>query len=180
MNSKLLKKINKAHQSKDGMLQLLENTDPDLLLFKPDDESWNMIQVAEHCKNIESAVLFSLNKYRDYPSRPVGIKQTFNALLLKIALNSRFKYKVPAIKGLVPEGKSSLQEIKNEWNNVRNKLIKYLENFPEVKLNHAVFKHPHAGFLNIVNTIDFIHNHTLHHQKQISRLSRTYREMNES
>lgn len=179
MNSKILKNLNKAHQSKEKMLRILENTDSDQLIFAPDVQNWNMLQVAEHCKNIESSVLFMLNKYRDYPSKPTGLKESINAFTLKLALNSGFKYKVPPIKNLIPEGKSSLQDIKREWKEVRSNLVVYLESFPDEKLNQTIFKHPSAGFLNIVNTVDFIHNHTVHHLKQIQRLNKAYNKLNQ-
>lgn len=178
MNSRLIRNINKANQSKEDMLMTLANTEQDQLLFKPDLQNWNMLQVAEHCKNIESSVLYMLNKYRNYPFRPTGIKEGFNAFLLKLALNSGIKFKVPPIKNLIPEGKNSLKKINDDWNEVRIELEKYLENFPDERLNHTIFKHPSAGFLNIINTVDFIHNHTKHHQKQIERLKKAFKKEN--
>jgi len=173
MHPKLLNKVNKAAKSQQMMISELNNPDPELLIFKPDVNSWNILEVVEHCKNVDALTFTYLKKYQDYPSRPAGIKENIRGILLKLALKGGFKFKVPN-KSLLPEGKFSPQELAEKWIAIRMEIIKFLETFPEEKLNHAIFKHPRAGYITIVQTIDFINDHTIHHRNQISRIKETY------
>jgi len=158
------------------MLKEIAHDNYSLLSYKPNEGSWSILEVVEHCKNIETSILYSLIKYKDYPSRNLGIKEALSFGLLKLAMFGGFKFKVPPIPGLFPGGKASPNEISVSWNDTRKNLVAYLESFPHDKIDHSVFKHPRTGYINIVQTIDFINDHTLHHQKQIKRIQKSFLE----
>lgn len=174
MHPKISNKLDKAAVSQLQMISEIMDSNLKLILFKPDEQSWSILEVAEHCHNIESAIINNLIKYKDYPSQSAGIKAFINFILLKVAMKGGLRFKAPPIKGLSPEGKHSPEEITSNWKRIREKLIQYLEVFPDEKLNHTVFKHPRAGFITISQTVDFINDHTLHHLKQIDRIKQNY------
>jgi hypothetical protein len=47
-----------------------------------------------------------------------------------------------------------------------------LNEFPNTKLNHTVFRHPRAGWLTVGQTVTSILDHTLHHQQQLNRIAK--------
>ncbi|MDQ3393971.1 MAG: DinB family protein [Bacteroidota bacterium] len=175
MHPKLLKEIIEAADSQGQMLHTILNADPALQKYKQDPHSWNLLEVGEHCKNIETSILINLIKYQDFPSRNSGMRDHYNAFLLKVAMKAGFRFKVPPIKNLLPVGNLTVEEVADSWRKIRNELLAYLEVFPEHKINHTVFKHPRAGYLTIVQTIDFINDHTLHHQNQLKRITSNYK-----
>jgi len=64
------------------------------------------------------------------------------------------------------------QELINKWDRSRKEFRDYLGDFDSDKLQYFIFKHPIAGKLNILQALEFINYHMIHHQKQIERIKK--------
>lgn len=79
----------------------------------------------------------------------------------------RIKYKAPRRGNIQPAGDVSYQQLKQEWQEVRENLQGFVEALPAERMRVAIFRHPFAGYLNITQTFRFFETHLKHHLKQI-------------
>lgn len=139
--------------------------------YKPAPDAWNMLQVVQHIMASEGGTLNFMNKRP--PLQPTLFDKIGNALrsaLLTVALKSTIKFKAPNVPGLSPETTNPWEESKPKWEQIHQGLQQYLEQFPASKMGYVVFKHPAAGKLNMLQTMDFLVEHAAHHLQQINRL----------
>jgi uncharacterized damage-inducible protein DinB len=78
----------------------------------------------------------------------------------------------PKIKALTTDEVQPLPVLRAEWESVRRRLERTLNEYPSQLLNRAIFKHPRSGMLTIYQTLDFMVDHVLHHQRQLTRIAR--------
>ena len=65
----------------------------------------------------------------------------------------------------------ALPELRTQWEATRRHLERLLNEYPGKLLSRAIFKHPRSGMLTIHQTLDFMLDHVLHHQKQVERIA---------
>lgn len=174
MHRSLTPTYNLVEKRKDELIEIILSCSEEERNYKPDDKSWNMIEVAEHCHNIEKGVLFILNRNLKTLTKSSGLKELVWSKILSLSLFLPIRYKAPKIQGILPEGNLNLEKIITEWDSTRKKLEEYLDHFPDEKLGFLVFKHPLAGKLNLKQTLRFLHEHTAHHHIQLHRLKKLY------
>jgi hypothetical protein len=96
-----------------------------------------------------------------------------NGLLLRIALLSPLRFKVPKTsRGVSPTGRDNLVPLLARWDDVRDAIGEAATSIASRRLRGAVFNHPVAGSLNLEDTLSFVDAHFKHHLRQISRLLR--------
>jgi len=141
------------------------------LQFKPDPDQWNLLQVMRHLVTAEqqSVKLIRRNLVRHENFVRSGWGASTRHLILKIALRLPLKFKAPKIAE-VKEESPDFEQMKSEWESVRNDLKKILTESDSSTLSKALYKHPRAGYLNISQALEFMDEHIAHHQKQIDRL----------
>ncbi len=140
--------------------------------FKPTPESWSMENNAEHLLLSEAGIFKFFEKYPPLNStRTVGASSKVKDFLYKFILKSPIKVKAP-IESIIPKEQMNWAELQEGWQNCRNNFQELFETIPEGRENISVFKHPIAGPMNMEQTIQFIHNHTLRHFGQIQRITK--------
>ena len=98
-----------------------------------------------------------------------GFKSTLRYLLIKFVLNSPIKVKAPKGVDNVPEV-TTIEQIKQGVNKNLQALEEFINRYP-VELNQkAIFKHPLAGRINLYQTIQFLNDHLMHHDRQIRQI----------
>ena len=65
-----------------------------------------------------------------------------------------------------------------KWGTIRSSLKEYIDKFPKEYLDKEIFKHPIAGWLNLLQTINFLQNHFDHHKLQILKRIEEYKTIN--
>ncbi len=150
--------------------KLLDKHSRPQLHFVPEPGHWNILQVIDHIIKVERQTLKFLRNF-DFARKDekVGLADAIKFLLLKIALKSSIKFKVPT-KDVIPEQKSAA-DLLSEWEVVRAELNAFLTNFPANKLQNFVFFHPRSGKLNILQVLEFLQEHIVHHKQQVRRIS---------
>jgi hypothetical protein len=140
---------------------------------------WAAAQVIHHLLTAEKSIAGALRKTltTDHASwRLATFRHKLRALLLRLALRVpglRFKVPPTLLPPPDPSTIAPLPELRAEWEAVRRQLEQVLHEFPGTKLNHTVFRHPRAGWLTVTQTVTSILDHTLHHQQQLNRISKT-------
>lgn len=150
----------------------LEKLSSENLFFKPDENSWNIMQVLDHVKNAEVGTLRYIRKKMKYG----GVKKTnwsakIRASLMRMVNNSSVRFKMPSVLPQ-PEASDSLETVQKEWQALRVEWKDYLESFPQEYLDKAVFKHPIFGRLSLSQAVDSMISHQNHHIKQIRRIKK--------
>ena len=140
---------------------------------------WAAAQVIHHLLTAEKSIVGALRKTMatDHSTlRLATVKGKIRGLLLRLALRVpglRFKVPPSLSPPPPPEAIEPLPELRAKWATIRRELEQVLHEFPGTKLNHTVFRHPRAGWLTIGQTVNSVLDHTLHHQQQLNRISKT-------
>ena len=141
----------------------------------PGPGQWSAVQVVHHLLVAETGIIQYIDKRlaQTEDLEEAGVGTFLRASLLRVLLRLPFlRFAAPAkLKGLTPDKVPPLSSLRAEWESVRRRLERTLNEYPSKLLNRAIFKHPRSGMLNIYQTLDFMVDHVLHHQRQISRIA---------
>ncbi|SMG09422.1 DinB superfamily protein [Marivirga sericea] len=175
MNSKIQKHWARLEESKGYYSALLEVFSDEQLNFHPEQGAWSMLDVMQHLYTSESISLkFMQNFDFNRKDEKVGLKSQIKTILLVNRLNSKKKYKAPKV---LAEKKDSLNisqdahQFSHQWEDLRNEMFSFLEEFRDEKIGHFVFAHPAVGKLNVLQTLQFFVAHLKHHQYQIEAIN---------
>jgi hypothetical protein len=171
MKERTISAFNKLEKQRVDFLNIYRQQNREKLRFRPDQNSWNMLQVMRHLVTAESLSLaYIRRKLRETESIPkVGIGAKSRAVLLKMALALPIKFKAPKVAE-VTEDYPDFESTIEEWNNVRKEFKEILLKADEEIFHKTIYKHPRAGYLTLKQTVNFIEDHIRHHQKQVDRI----------
>ncbi|MEP1094424.1 MAG: DinB family protein [Cyclobacteriaceae bacterium] len=149
----------------------LESFEDELLRKK--GMGWSIIQVLSHLNMAESISLEYMKKKVKAGRKmsKVNVVNGFRKWVTCGFLQTGLKWRAPAYISN-PNGEYSLDEIKSTWETTRNGIRKYVEHYPEDLLNRAVYKHPMAGRLSLIQAVDSFIYHQRHHVHQINRIKK--------
>jgi uncharacterized damage-inducible protein DinB len=163
----------RAEAARNTLLGMIASCPKEQQGKKPSPEAWNMIQVAEHLFNAEQGILPQLKKYGKGEGKKAGLSASFRSTLLSLFMRSPAKIKVPkAAAGIEPKGNLDFESLNNSWNALRENIREWAVNYPTGRLGHYVFKHPVAGLMTPVQTMQFLEDHIAHHIQQIERIKK--------
>ncbi len=147
----------------------LESLDHDLL--RKNGKGWSIIQVLSHL-NMAEIISLEYMKKKMLAGRKMKKVNMINKARMWVTcgfLQTGLKWKAPSYISN-PNGDYSLSEIKSKWEATRMKIHDYIDNYPDEWLNRAVYKHPMAGRLSLIQAIDSFIYHQRHHVHQINRI----------
>jgi hypothetical protein len=171
MHPKLKLAFSQAEESRKMLLESLSSV-PEEKFTQPVHGKWSPSQIISHLILSEWLSLQYMKK------KSLGIKHTHNTglfddlkfALLKLSQRLPLKYKAPKV--LSAEGSPAtlpLSKLEQQWNILRDDLAAFLEPFDENTIRKKIYKHPVAGRLNVVQAVEFIQAHFLHHLPQIRK-----------
>ena len=146
----------------------------------PAPGKWSATQVVHHLFFVESNIVRYVQKklHADEALPKVGLLTRVRALLVRLML------RLPGIRFKAPKGVATLTdsgevptlpELRREWEATRRQLERVLNEYPGRQLNRAVFPHPRSGRITIFQVLEFLHDHVLHHQQQLRRITNALR-----
>ena len=142
----------------------------------PGPGQWSAAQVVQHLLVAERGIEQYLEKkvLQAEGLEHAGLGATLRSGLLRVLLRLPFlRFKAPKrLAQLMPAETPPLAQLQTEWESGRRRLERLLNEFPSKLLTRAIFRHPRSGMLNIYQTLDFMVDHVLHHQKQLERISK--------
>ncbi len=142
-------------------------------LLTKNGKGWSIIQVLKHLNMAESLSLSYMKKKMQAGERMKKINWVNNARMWVTCgfLESGLRWKAPSYIAN-PKGDYSLSEVKSEWELTRTKIQDYINDYPDEWLDRAVYKHPMAGRLSLLQAIDSFIYHQRHHVHQINRIKK--------
>jgi len=141
------------------------------LRVNPGSGEWNLLQVLRHVVTAEKQSLILIQRKLNQKERvkKTGLGSAIRHLLLKLALTLPMKFKAPKIAE-VGEEYPDLEEMIDEWKQVREEIREIIEKNSEETLGKEIYRHPRAGHLNMKQALEFMEIHISHHQKQMGRI----------
>lgn len=169
MLPKLQREFDSLNTLLERVLSFADNLTDDKLHQSP-EHAWSAAQIIYHLKEAEEGTLAYLEKKILTPKTDVkkgGLSSKIRSIMLGRALrNYDKKFKAPSVLNKMPE-KPNFTEVKSDYLNVRKKMGLLLEKFDKDMLGRAYFKHPRAGRITIIQTLNFLKDHLERHEEQI-------------
>ncbi|MBC6992032.1 MULTISPECIES: DinB family protein [Hymenobacter] len=174
MNHRLHIRFEQLEHATDRLLQAAAALG-DKSHLSPAPGHWSADQVIQHLVVAETGIAQYIDKklLQAESLQKSGFGSFWRSALLRVLLRVPFaKFKTPAkLAALTPAEVPSLPQLQSQWQSVRRRLEQMLNEFPSKLLDRAIFRHPRSGMLNIYQTLDFMLDHVLHHQRQMERIT---------
>jgi uncharacterized damage-inducible protein DinB len=175
MNHRLHLRLEQLEQATTRLLDLAQSLG-EKSHQAPGPGQWSAAQVVQHLLVAETGIGQYIDKkvQQEEGLDKAGFLTFVRSRVLRLALRLPFlRFKAPKyLAALTPDTVPPLAELRTEWDRVRRQLERTLNEFPGPLLNRMIFKHPRSGMLNIYQTLDFMVDHVLHHQRQLERISK--------
>ncbi len=168
MHAKLESRFNRLNAKLNSLLKAMDGCSDERLLKAPEGK-WNSLQILHHLLSSEQKSSNYIHKKMQgiQESPKTGMSAAFRSWALRFALGSRIKkYKAPAILGEMPEN-LDYTSTKENYLHVRKELAELLKDLSEDQLGLALFKHPIAGRMNVLQALGFMEAHMDRHGEQI-------------
>ena len=171
MNTKLQQIFDSLETQRNQLFISLNSLTVEKLNQQPTN-GWSINQVIAHLIAAERLSVLYLRKKIQAINEVENTGLIEELKMIVIILSQRLPFKFKAPKTVVENTKSStsLHQLEQEWNAVRNELKIVLEKFNDDQIKRKIYKHVVAGKLNIQQTLLFFREHVIHHQQQIKRL----------
>lgn len=167
------KAFDKVEQQRNTMLNGVAKLSHQQLNFKPDPKSWCILEVFEHLMTAEKNGLNYMHKKMQGDLDKIeatNLKSKLRSAFLRTALRSPIKFKAPAAASIKPKDEYYYDEVRTEWDEVREGWKDLADQFDKPTAEKLIFKHPLAGRLNLEQTMLFLYEHTDHHLAQLERI----------
>jgi len=172
MHASLSQRLQAVNQKIEDLYSQLQSYNNEQLNRKPGPGQWSVLQVMHHLIQAETLSERYVRKKLSFNPelKPAGLAGAFRLFLVRINFVLPFKYKAPPGVGddVLPET-STLEDTMQQWRRQRQSLKELLESLPNGYHNKALYKHPLAGKLSLVQMLDFFEFHIQRHLGQIER-----------
>jgi hypothetical protein len=150
------------------LLDLVQTLSPDHLNFKPDENSWSVMQNLQHIVIAERGMRLTEAELRDHPLRSIlEPGQLFG--VVRDILEKDVPVEVPD-PSLYPDPNPDLESIIDMWHAERLLLFELLETITTEALNLVTFSHPAAGPITPTQMLDLGLVHFDTHERAIRKL----------
>jgi hypothetical protein len=170
MNSRLQNQLYIIEKERNVFLKILSQVEQSRIQREPADGKWSPGQVLCHLVMTEEASLRyikkKINAGDSIPS--VKLMSDVRMFILRKAFDGKRKFKAPEAFE-TPEN-LTLEEVRMRWDKVRKELFMFSENYPERYIKKAIFKHPVAGRISLIQMMVFFKIHMHHHRKQVEKM----------
>ena len=174
MREELQKRLDQLDKQRRALLEELERLTAEQMAFSPGPGKWSILEVIEHLVISEREIF---NCVPEQPQKGQGISRLRNHIsYILVVVILKLGLPVPVVSHeMEPEGGSSLNELHQQWDENHLWLRSFLEEMATEDLERAVFCHPVAGPLTLVQAIHMDRLHLNTHLRQIKRNKRIMR-----
>lgn len=174
MHPRLEKKYRRFHEIRHQFLTDIAAQTAEQQAFKPNADSWSMLQVTEHLLKSEAGVQHIVDKKSNpFAERPpMNWRARLRWGLFCWTLRSPVRFRVPQrVRGVTPEPTTlDFAAMQAQFTTLEMKWPEILARFTPEAIPKEIFRHPIAGWLTMGHTLDFLAEHITHHQHQIRRI----------
>jgi len=151
------------------LLQRLDSLTTERLYFKAGPDKWSIVEAVEHLVISEQGLLEELSKnIPDSKLDPASKTPDKHKIVIKV-MERDIEVDVPH-ESLEPRGRTALEDLIAQWEDIRAKLPGFLAQITRDKIEEPVFQHPFGGPLDIADTLQFFEVHFDNHMRHIDRI----------
>ena len=162
----------------EALLQRLDSLTGAKLSFKAGPDKWSIIEVIEHLVIAEKGLLKQLSTNIPASTLDPDAKTPDKHQIVIKVMERDIEVDVPH-ESLEPQGRIALEDLLNQWIDLRKKLQDLLAEIEPAKKDDPVFRHPYGGPLDIADTLQFFEVHFDNHMRHIDRILRAYGDVHE-
>lgn len=172
MNASLQRTIGPLERQKAELVRRIQAWPHDWLAYKPAAPSeWSALEVVDHLRKTELAVLHSCEKNLKSRKHVVSPSERGKALVFLAMMRLPIKVRVPeAVSFVLPDHVTSLQTVLKSWAAERSLLKAFLGRLTTSTENVGLVFHPAVGWMDIRATMSFLSVHLRHHEYQLRRI----------
>lgn len=150
-----------------ALLAELDSLGIEDLQARPAPETWSLLEIVEHVVVAEKVILLGLPPRAELVVRPRNLGHRVKRLLVSLVLRWGIPVKVPS-RRMLPTGQRSLAELRQTWDEHLHWLRRFAEG-PASDAHLALFTHPVAGPISLVQALQMDLLHLQTHQRQIAK-----------
>jgi uncharacterized damage-inducible protein DinB len=171
MSASLTEKYNDIEAVKSKFLKRVEGLTHEQLNKIPANGGWSAGQTLYHCAFAESGTILVINNNlaENKIHQKSDIGSVFRNIMLVIFLKLPLKFKAPKQVSKVPDT-ITIEELKKYFDKNSAAFKKILNDLPVELEDKFIFKHPRSGLFSITQTLNFVREHYLHHERQLDAL----------
>lgn len=173
MIPKVQSSFKKIEQQRSQLLQEISLLSEKQQLFKPKEDSWNVLQVCMHLIIAEeNSLAYMKRKIKGIDRiKSAGFWAKLRLGLLNSLVKTRIKFKAPKVVELDQNMKiEDFDTVQKRWDKIRTDLYNFADKLDHERSEKMIFKHPIAGMFNVRQLFDFIKTHVQHHVYQVDRI----------
>jgi len=167
MISELREEFEMYDRTRRALLDDLAVLNDDQLRKKPSPSEWSILQIVQHMVLAEQGVMQYLPGPEELIARKRGLRAWIFYPLVLLILRWNIRVPVPS-KRMVPDGKTSISELRQQWDENLRWFRGYLDSLGPDDLKRAVFSHPIAGPLTGPQAGTLAQYHFEAHLRQIN------------
>ena len=167
--SELRETLDTYDQNRRALLADLEGLSSEQIRRKPGPDNWSLLEIVQHMVLSEREVLEYLPEPKELIDRHRGLRARLAYVLVLMVLKWHLPVPVPS-DGMVPDGNTSLSELRQQWDENIGWLRDYLDSVRPADLARAVFRHPVAGPLTVTQAARIAKLHFDAHHRQIRKV----------
>jgi hypothetical protein len=169
MLSNIQKQFESLIKKREDLSQRLSSRSSAELCFKAGPDKWSVVDVIEHLVIAEQNLFDQLAANVPVSSLDPGTRTPEKHQTVIKVMERDIAVDVPD-ESLEPHGGFTLDELFNQWDDIRKKLQGLLAEIKPENENDLVYRHPYGGPLDIAETLHFIDVHFDNHMRQIDKI----------
>ncbi len=169
MLSTLRSRFDRLERQRHALLDELLAHTPAQLAFIPAPGSWSLAALIQHLVLVEEGTLKFLTLKAPRPANGRTFMHRVRWTLVRLVGPGPYRAKAPNA-AIIPGADVPVEKLVARWGAARVELESYLERITDPQIDLLVFKHPIAGPLPIMDTLQFLELHLIHHGHQIRRI----------
>lgn len=173
---KLESAFKKMERQRKKLIKELDKLSEEQLTFKPNENSWNVLEVCLHLIVAEENSLKYMSKKVKGLEKlnEAGLWSKFRLAFLNSLISTKIKFKAPKVVELQQGSADGMDypTIVKRWDDVRSEMYRFTDKLDHKASEKVLFKHPFAGRFNVYQLFSFIEKHVQHHVFQIERIEK--------
>lgn len=154
-----------------ALLDDLSRLEPLQLSFKPNPQSWSILEVVQHLVLSEQDVIGDVPNAKAPCLRGRDLRAYLGYPMVFLVLYYGVPFPVPSA-GMKPDGHTTLAELRAQWIDIHHWLQSYVDRLTPATIDRPVFYHPLTGPITVNQTLILSRVHLTCHVRQIERIKR--------
>ena len=171
--SRLDELIGEVHRARLSYIEACSELTPAQAAFKPDPESWSIVEVTEHLVWAEMGGINGIWQAAEgiRENRPVWIGEAVHhGLIIEEIIEKTWKEKELVPESARPRWRGSLNYWIASFSGCQLLLEALGYELTGMDLEKVIYPHPISGPLNVIQRMQFLRFHIQRHQKQMEKL----------